>query len=1617
MKEKLPFALIVEGKWDCMSPRLKNKLVIYFQSKKSNGGECELDYQVSDGHRARVRFKSDEDEIPTSSTSQAKEVEVSEPSEDSKASSCTSAVIKNIQDLERDFLFMLVENVLRWNSKDQNFNLVLVPECDFAVVTFTNDKVLPKKLKWKNLEVSPLEMTTKVKVKDFFPDISLDCITLHFKKYGEVDVEMLEDDESAVITFKTHAEVNTVLATQHYIKKHPISVFPYCESLGVALYAKERPSLKLPESFTENIDQSVWKYFQEHQSLIDTIKVHMQAMVYRLKVFYKHGGKRPLMSSMQQCHNVVQNTVNKITQRIQRVKNSIEDEISMAPSLYEVIMNNGLQHKICSTFPELKLNYDAPGQKLTFWGIKQDILESKNTIYQEVVDLNRRPIALDASILHFLIMGNMEKLTKELFLSKGILASMEIKKDQALIVAKTEKTLQDGEDQLKAQLYSIRLDVDPGVLLSTEWKQLVNTLNHLVNSPIMTMLINQSDRQVVISGFSASVLLVQEQLNNHIQNYNHITTTLQTEKIVVKFMKEHKKSDWCGIGRNNVKLSFGNDTVSLSGPQLQVSKCKVVLQNLLSSVSCCRFEVDKPGARKVFKNKEMFIVENIKNKMGCVVELIEELDPKQISSSIIGKKRAPTPDEVEIIASDKDFCFYHVDAIVNVANDVLKLNSGLSKVLSDAAGPQLQEACNQIIENRTQLHGGEAVITTAGHLPCTHVIHAVVPHYDGLNCQYAVSVLENAVENSLNLAEREICQSLAILAVGFSSFGFPPGLCVDTIVSALNKFFQLMNGNTCLKKVYLIGSEKIIEAFETAVQKVLGGSCKKQDSTYPNSSGSQQTNPKHPSSSNQASSQSVKTNEGLTITLGKCNIQDTSLDVVVNSITSDLALNRGAVAQAILAAAGPQIQTLLNQQATGPVNTGGIFVTNGCNLKNKLVFHVVAPHWNDGPGSAQTHLESIVDRCLDLAEQHKQGSIVFPAIGTGNLGFPKNLVLHIMLDSILKFSKNRASHHVQEVMIAVHPGNHSTIQVFTDEFNKKFQALSSLASGSSPFSKVTSPKKDIYETSMGGVVLQVLTGDITKETTDVIVNSTNKYFTLKSGVSKAVLDGAGPDVEAEYLKLGALPNKGLIMTQHGNLQCKKIIHVSATNDPKTIQKRVNQALEMCAKNKFTSISFPAFETDHMLDGVIDFLKQTPQSLLQTVRIVIFQAAMLVDFYQSMMRREANEEQKTGDTCSRHSAVTKSLLIRFKPKNKKPQQEADCFTICGPSQSAIDETKQFLNEVISEEQASQLIKDAMILKLSDKDKQRIRELQKNMQVNLKLERKGQASAKADSDEVMIIVEGLSKDVLVVAGEINAMLKATRDVEKTAELVDWQYQQDSQFHSFDLATNLQLEGAFNRKAQQVDINYQTHVHSQNARGSCSIDDLPKKWDVMESNELHKVCLLQTNSKEYNDVLAHFRKTCYHSVHKIERIQNPCMWKNYQNNKQFMEQKNGHQNNEKLLFHGTREESISQINENGFNRSYAGKNAASYGKGTYFALHASYSAKKQYSVQNSEGIKHMYFCRVLTGDYTLGNSAMILPPAKTANSVDFYDTVVDNTESPTIFVVFRDYHAYPDYLITFS
>ena len=80
--------------------------------------------------------------------------------------------------------------------------------------------------------------------------------------------------------------------------------------------------------------------------------------------------------------------------------------------------------------------------------------------------------------------------------------------------------------------------------------------------------------------------------------------------------------------------------------------------------------------------------------------------------------------------------------------------------------------------------------------------------------------------------------------------------------------------------------------------------------------------------------------------------------------------------------------------------------------------------------------------------------------------------------------------------------------------------------------------------------------------------------------------------------------------------------------------------------------------------------------------------------------------------------------------------------------------------------------------------------------------------------------------------------------------------------------------------------------------------------------------------------------------------------------------------------------------------------YGRGAYFARDFSYSFN--FSGADSSGHMKMYMCRVLTGDFTVGSSSMMVAPPKGGSET--YDSVVDNTSNPAIYSDIQRYARLP-------
>ena len=215
------------------------------------------------------------------------------------------------------------------------------------------------------------------------------------------------------------------------------------------------------------------------------------------------------------------------------------------------------------------------------------------------------------------------------------------------------------------------------------------------------------------------------------------------------------------------------------------------------------------------------------------------------------------------------------------------------------------------------------------------------------------------------------------------------------------------------------------------------------------------------------------------------------------------------------------------------------------------------------------------------------------------------------------------------------------------------------------------------------------------------------------------------------------------------------------------------------------------------------------------------------------------------------------------------------------------------------------------------------------------------------------------------------------------------------------------------------------------------LPPQWTPLEDGNIFSFVQLSHSTREFIDIENEVKKAIASlgkwTLHAVYRVQNPTLFKQFISYREKLEKKYSaslelQMGLERSLFHGTRADAVGLIAEHGFDRSYSGH--VSFGQGTYFARDMSYSAQDQYSApgpaiarvqtealynrhpRNCCCFKYVFRARVLVGRVCIGSSDMRHLPTTPADSAP--DCAVDNASDPSIFVIFKDAQAYPEYLL---
>lgn len=123
------------------------------------------------------------------------------------------------------------------------------------------------------------------------------------------------------------------------------------------------------------------------------------------------------------------------------------------------------------------------------------------------------------------------------------------------------------------------------------------------------------------------------------------------------------------------------------------------------------------------------------------------------------------------------------------------------------------------------------------------------------------------------------------------------------------------------------------------------------------------------------------------------------------------------------------------------------------------------------------------------------------------------------------------------------------------------------------------------ELTVKDTVIMVVSGDITEQDVDVIVNAANNSLMGGGGVDGAIHRAAGPEMLADCKALGGCPTGEAKITKGYNLKAGHVIHTVGPvwkggdkNEDELLANAYRSSLNLAKQHNFRTISFPSIST-------------------------------------------------------------------------------------------------------------------------------------------------------------------------------------------------------------------------------------------------------------------------------------------------------------------------------------------------------------------------------------------------------------------------------------------------------
>ncbi len=180
-----------------------------------------------------------------------------------------------------------------------------------------------------------------------------------------------------------------------------------------------------------------------------------------------------------------------------------------------------------------------------------------------------------------------------------------------------------------------------------------------------------------------------------------------------------------------------------------------------------------------------------------------------------------------------------------------------------------------------------------------------------------------------------------------------------------------------------------------------------------------------------------------------------------------------------------------------------------------------------------------------------------------------------------------------------------------------------------------------------GQILEICRGDLTRESTDAIVNAANSRLMHGGGVAAAIARQGGEAINREssawIKKNGPVTHAKPAFTSGGKLPCKFVIHaVGPVWGDGDENQKLSMAIDGCLNTaedlKIKSIAFPAISTgifgfpkdqaaEIFMHTFKEYFEKNPKSAVALVKIVLLDEETLHAFSEAFQNAFGNEAGK------------------------------------------------------------------------------------------------------------------------------------------------------------------------------------------------------------------------------------------------------------------------------------------------------------------------------------------------------------------------------------------------------